>query len=409
MLLPLLALAASPLALASSLYARQTGAYPPALQKGPAPKQEWVGTYNAAKAAGKIPSFPPATLVGGNPTYPSGTNTGENGVCSWSVSHCFGDNDISDAPDGMYAIAFDDGPLPSSIKLYNFLKQQNQTATHFLIGTNIVNNPDAFKLALSIGGHLAVHTWSHPYMSTLTDMQVLGELGWTAQAIYDQSGGLVPKYWRPPYGDTDNRVRAIAEEVFGLTLVAWNRDSNDWCLNSGPGACPSYGPQSQADLESELRGWMVGSKSPGSCGLEHESGDKTVGAFIHTYPGIKQHGWDARCVPDLFGADWYQNAARNGTAVPVPAASAIGHGPVSLVVSASSSSVVLNSMLAASSATASVTTSRMSTASAITTSSSSPASAAAQSAKTKATSGSPADAVLSSGAALVAAALALLA
>lgn len=47
-------------------------------------EQEWVSTYNAAKAAGKIPSFAPATLVGGNPTYPSGTNTGENGVCSWT-------------------------------------------------------------------------------------------------------------------------------------------------------------------------------------------------------------------------------------------------------------------------------------------------------------------------------------
>lgn len=29
------------------------------------------------------------------------------------VAHCFGDNDISDAPDGMYAIAFDDGVSPT--------------------------------------------------------------------------------------------------------------------------------------------------------------------------------------------------------------------------------------------------------------------------------------------------------
>jgi chitin deacetylase len=97
-------------------------------------------------------------------------------------------------------------------------------------------------------------------MTTLTDMEVLGELGWTSQAIYEYSGGLVPKFWRPPYvsqrplrrpnessarwtdsqpflrqGDADNRVRAIAEEVFGMILVGWNRDSNDWCLNDGPG------------------------------------------------------------------------------------------------------------------------------------------------------------------------------
>lgn len=43
-------------------------------------------------------------------------------------------------------------------------------------------------------------------MTAFTDEQVLGELGWTAQLIYDYSG-LAPAYWRPPYGDVDNRVR----------------------------------------------------------------------------------------------------------------------------------------------------------------------------------------------------------
>ncbi|GEM11926.1 chitin deacetylase, carbohydrate esterase family 4 protein [Rhodotorula toruloides] len=261
--------------LASPLYSRQTSTLPAPGIRGPTPKSEWVARYEAAKAAGQIPTFAPAKM----------SSTG--------IAGCFGDDNISDAPDGTYGVSFDEGPLPSSLALYQFLLKQNQTATHFFIGTNIVNNPD---------------------MTTLNDTQILGELGWTAQAIHDFSGGLVPKFWRPPYGDVDDRVRAIAREVFNLTLVGWNRDSNDWCLNSGPGACPSYGPQSQADLESKLRGWMVGRKSPGSCGLEHESGDKTVGAFINTYPGIKQHGWDARCIPDLFNLSWYLNSPRNAPA-----------------------------------------------------------------------------------------------
>lgn len=41
-------------------------------------------------------------------------------------------------------------------------------------------------------------------------MQILGELGWTIQIIYDLTG-LVPLYYRPPYGDVDNRVRALAK------------------------------------------------------------------------------------------------------------------------------------------------------------------------------------------------------
>lgn len=59
-------------------------------------------------------------------------------------------------------------------------------------------------------------------MTTRTNEQVVGELGWTMQIIADVTGGHIPAFWRPPYGDVDNRVRAIAKEVFGLTTVLWN-------------------------------------------------------------------------------------------------------------------------------------------------------------------------------------------
>ena len=71
---------------------------------------------------------------------------------------------------------------------------------------------------------LAVHTWTHPYMTTLTDSQVLAELGWTMQIIHDSTGGRIPRFFRPPYGDIDNRIRAIAQEVFGMTAVIWNQE-----------------------------------------------------------------------------------------------------------------------------------------------------------------------------------------
>lgn len=30
--------------------------------------------------------------------------------------------------------------------------------------------------------------------------------------------------WRPPYGDTDVRVHAIAKEIFGLSAILWNQE-----------------------------------------------------------------------------------------------------------------------------------------------------------------------------------------
>lgn len=69
-------------------------------------------------------------------------------------------------------------------------------------------------------------------MSTLTDMQLVGELGWTGQAIFDATGLVIAQY-RPPYGDTDYRVSAIAREVFGLKTIMWDFDTSDWCIHFG--------------------------------------------------------------------------------------------------------------------------------------------------------------------------------
>jgi peptidoglycan/xylan/chitin deacetylase (PgdA/CDA1 family) len=61
-------------------------------------------------------------------------------------------------------------------------------------------------------------------MTTKTNLEVLGEIGWTMELIHNSTGGRIPKYWRPPYGDSDMRVRAIAKEVFGLITVMWNQE-----------------------------------------------------------------------------------------------------------------------------------------------------------------------------------------
>jgi len=73
-------------------------------------------------------------------------------------------------------------------------------------------------------------------MTALSNADVVAQLGWTLQAIYNSTGGRLARYWRPPYGDTDARVSAIAREVFGLTCVIWNQEyalfysSRHYCL-----------------------------------------------------------------------------------------------------------------------------------------------------------------------------------
>ena len=161
------------------------------------------------------------------------------------------------------------------------------------------------------------------------------------QIIADLNGGRLPKYWRPPYGDVDNRVRAIAKGVFGLETVPWNNDSGDWAISTG-----TY---SKAQVDGMMHGWITGSKSPGLNILEHELNDKTVGVFMDAYPQMASNGWNVTNVADAWGMGWYQNSDSNTGAV---VSMAVGGGPVSMPAASTSSSIESrsNSMTSAQSA-----------------------------------------------------------
>jgi len=300
--------------------------YPPEDVPGPKPLSAWVKRYKRAKSQGLIPAIRPSVLNNGEPDYPfysQSTVSNPKKVCSWTVSKCHSPHDIVTAPHGAMGISFDDGPQRPTSELLSFLKRNNQSATHFMIGSRIHERPRLLLETVNKNhDHIAVHTWSHPYMTTMTDRQVLGEIGWTMQIIYDLTG-LVPAFWRPPYGDVDNRVRAITRHVFGLKTVMWSTDPNDWCLSdqSSPGSdcTPGSGPQNIhqliRDLKHRIHHGVSGSRFPkhGIISLEHELSFRTVKSFIKTYPLAKSLGWNTRPIPDLFGLKWYQLPVHNIT------------------------------------------------------------------------------------------------
>ncbi|GMK57488.1 hypothetical protein CspeluHIS016_0403220 [Cutaneotrichosporon spelunceum] len=267
--------------------------------------QAWIDKYNKVKAEGKIPSpevNPVAKKGSGNPTY-EGLDGADESICSFNTG-CHTEEDYFLAPDGTFVLTFDDGPTEASPALYDFMEKNNITrqATYFMIGGNIAADPINMQRAFRIGGHIAVHTWSHPQMTTLSDEAVMGELGWTMQVISDLTGGRVPAYWRPSYGDVDNRVRAIAKNVFGMDCVLWNRDTNDWKIGK---------EQTVEGTRKIMQDWWVGPKSPGILALEHDLNKDCVDVFMAEYPAAIENGWEITSVPDAFGLKWYQNADSN--------------------------------------------------------------------------------------------------
>ncbi|TFY80616.1 hypothetical protein EWM64_g3396 [Hericium alpestre] len=276
-----------------------SAAFPTNTPDANAMPQAWKDALAAAVKAGKIPNIAPSKdTPNQSPTYNGDPNGLE--ICS-ATYKCRIDGDVWDAPDGVFGASFDDGPLPASDKLYPFLQQNNISATHFFIGINIVQNWKVFNYAYdALHGDIAVHTWTHPYMTTLSNEDVVAQLAWTMEVIHNSTGGRVPRFWRPPYGDTDKRVSAIAKEVLGLTTVIWNQDSEDWSMPTGT---------TPDKIHAQFQGWAAGPKTPGLVILEHELNDATVQVFIDNFPLIKSNGWNVVSIAQMDKLNQpYQNA-----------------------------------------------------------------------------------------------------
>ncbi|KAF9586052.1 chitin deacetylase [Lunasporangiospora selenospora] len=188
--------------------------------------QEWLKLVDMTK----VPVYPPS-IEGGCPPNNVGVHPDR---CWWTCQKCTAPDDVVTCPKtNTWGLTYDDGPSPESIRLYDDLLQHNQKATLFVVGSRVVSYPETLKRAYKEGHHIAIHTWSHTYMTSLSNEQVVAELMWTRKAIFDTIG-VTPLYWRPPFGDVDNRIRNIATQL-GLKTSIWTQgfDTNDWTVVTG--------------------------------------------------------------------------------------------------------------------------------------------------------------------------------
>ncbi|KAI7878279.1 chitin deacetylase 3 [Lichtheimia hyalospora FSU 10163] len=193
--------------------------------------QEFVNLYNSINWDSMPKNISVRTAVDGalqtenyDPSDPD---------CWWSASTCTQPKheninaDIYECPEpDTWGLTFDDGPNCSHNAFYDYLQSRNLKASMFYIGSNVVNWPYGAMRGVRDGHHIAQHTWSHGLMTTLTNKEVLAELYYTQKAIKMVSG-VTPKYWRPAFGDVDDRVRWIATQL-NLTTILWNLDTDDW-------------------------------------------------------------------------------------------------------------------------------------------------------------------------------------
>jgi hypothetical protein len=118
------------------------------------------------------------------------------------------------------------------------LDQASLKATFFVVGSRVTTFAGLLQREYLAGHQIAVHTWSHPSLTTQSTEQIIAELGWTRKIIHDVLG-VQPTYMRPPYGDIDDRVRAISMAM-NMYPVMWTRinatatfDTDDFDIHGG--------------------------------------------------------------------------------------------------------------------------------------------------------------------------------
>ena len=123
----------------------------------------------------------------------------------------------------LVALTFDDGPGRYTSQLVQILKENNATATFFLVGRSINYYPNAVKEAYLAGNEIAIHTYTHTSFTKMTIEQILGEINKTRELI-EGLGVECADLVRPSYGSINNKI----VESIDTSFILWNVDTRDW-------------------------------------------------------------------------------------------------------------------------------------------------------------------------------------
>lgn len=187
-------------------------------------------------------------------------------TCSFECYKCVAPEEIFSC--SQLSQTFDDGPTFATQRLLNKFASTGQKSTFFNLGINVVSHPDIYQRMIHEDHLIGTHTWSHAHLPSLSNEQIIAQIQWSIWAM-NATGGHIPKWFRPPYGAIDNRVRAITRQ-FGLQAVLWNYDTFDWMLLNEP-----FVQRTEEQILSEVIEWNNQHPRSGLI-LEHDGSLKTV-------------------------------------------------------------------------------------------------------------------------------------
>lgn len=213
------------------------------------------------------------------------------------------------------ALTFDDGFFEITLRLLDVLRKHNVKATFFCHGLRVDELPEIVKQTHNEGHLIVNHSYDALHLRREDDNTVLQQLSKTNTAIEKATGGYIPAYFRPPYGEPPfeddkysdgDRVSRLAETL-GLTHIHWSIDTKDW---SSPGV----------DFIIET----LNSASNGSIILCHDlpsegnqaKGEDTIKAVDIAIPQLQQRGLSFVTIRELLSTTPMSQPGRTYTVQP---------------------------------------------------------------------------------------------
>jgi peptidoglycan/xylan/chitin deacetylase (PgdA/CDA1 family) len=167
----------------------------------------------------------------------------------------------------MVAVTFDDGPYEYMQSISQQIKTAGGKATFFVNGFNygcIYDRADTLKQVMKDGHQIASHTWSHPYLTQLSDAEIQYEMN-RLKTAFRKILGVETSYMRPPYGDYNQHVNTVLQDLGYQYNVLWSLDSGD-----------SLGLR----LTSQKERYLSSSSEVGQIALNHETSQTTATLLV---------------------------------------------------------------------------------------------------------------------------------
>ena len=142
---------------------------------------------------------------------------------------------IGDTNQNKIYLSFDAGfENGYTAKILDVLKENDVKATFFLVGNYLKTAPDLVKRMVAEGHTVGNHTFNHPDMSKISDMDSFKKEMVSLEELFKEvTGKDLEKVYRPPQGKYKEDNLKMANEL-GYKTFFWSLAYVDWFTDKQP-------------------------------------------------------------------------------------------------------------------------------------------------------------------------------